>query len=559
MRRRSNPVALRSVPSVTPRRGVTVAVRSALGLTLAWGLLVPLPALAEPEAASPSLEIPDVVVEGSEPSTDTLPSVAPSEPKLETQFNPPPAGVSATERDLANLHFRTTPDVFAPSPLAHRDSRTVLSGSFGRPDWFQFGGWDSRQIGPFHSFVQADYGVGSGIVAPWQKGLARLGLGFEHDGWRFNLAGDGDLTGRRGTFGVAGQVWGNGRLSVVQPLGPDSLTYHAAWESGLVQGTAAAPVTGAAGSGTLTIADQAINGGEAGARWEPVWGDHRPLLDLGGGYHWAGSGAWPVGSVRAADRFQWGPSDWEVGVKYDLVGGDHSVAPMIRAAWRGWPETLLTASVDGGQQGPFGGTLLKQRPFAQFNSGLRSEYMMAQGHLLLERRLTKGLVLGLGADLGALDRKLYWSRMGDSPFWQLQNAPGPMVQWGGTAGLRYDLGGVVPFVSYRFQQASAPGGQTGYPTDGSHDLKMGFDMGFDRFHLETAARLLMWNLSPVASGREQGAQPNALLVDGALAYDITDTVHAHVRVSDGVLRSTDLLPGYWEPAFAVMGGIGVQF
>jgi hypothetical protein len=183
--------------------------------------------------------------------------------------------------------------------------------------------------------------------------------------------------------------------------------------------------------------------------------------------------------------------------------------------------------------------------------------MLAQAHLHLDRRLTRGLVLGLGADLGAIDRKLFWSRMGDTPYWQLRNAPGAMLLWGGDAGLRYDLGGVVPFVRYRFQQASSP--QAGMPTDGSHDVKLGFEMAFERFRLETAARLMMWNLSPVASGRDQGAQPNALLLDGAVAYDITDTVHAHLRVTDGLLRSNDMLPGYWEPNFAIMGGVGVQF
>jgi hypothetical protein len=547
------------------RRSLTLAVGCGL-------LLLALPAFAEPAPApaGSSLEIPDVVVEGSEPPTTSLPSVSPTEPKLETQFNPPAAGPSATERDLTNLHFRTEPNLFTPTPMSYRDGRTVINGSFGRPDWFQFGGWDSRQIGPFHSFLQADYAVGTGIVAPWQKGLARLGLGFEHDGWRFNLAGDGELSGRRGDFGVAGQMWGNGRLSVVQPLGPDSLTYHLGWESGHVQGSVTERITvqqtvTPIGDGpvqspiALTVGDQAFHGGDAGARWEPVWGDHKPLLDLGGGFHWAGLTAWPVGTVIAADRFQWGPSDWQIGAKYDMVGGDHSVAPMIRAAWRGWPETLFTATIDGGQQAPFAGTILRQRPFAQFNSDLRSEYMLAQAHLHLDRRLTRGLVLGLGADLGAIDRKLFWSRMGETPFWQLRNAPGPMLQWGGDASVRYELGGVVPFVTYRFQQASTPEPLANYPTDGNHELRLGFEMGFERFRLETAARVLMWNLSPVASGREQGAQPNVLLLDGALAYDITDTVHAHLRVSDGLLRSSDMLPGYWEPAFAVMGGVGVQF
>jgi hypothetical protein len=535
-------------------------------------LLLAVPAMAEPTPApapaGPDLEIPDVVVEGSDPTVTAIPSVNPSEPQLESQFNPPPAGPSATERELRNLTFRTEPNLFAPKPLSYRDGRTVLSGSFGQPEWFQVGGWDSRQIGPFHSFIQADYGVGTGIVAPWQKGLGRLALGWDYGDWRINFAGDGDYLARKGDTATAGQMWGNGRLSFVHPVGADRFLYRLGWESGFVQGSTKESITvqqtvTPIGDGpsqtpiTLQVGQQDFHGGDAGMRWEPSWGSHRPLLDVGGGFHWSGITPWPVGSVLAADRFQWGASDWEFGLKYDMVGQDHAVAPQARMAWRGWPETLITAAIDGGQQTPFAGSILRQRPFAQFGTDLRSEYMLANAHLRLERRLTRGLVLGLGADAGVVDRKLYWGRMGESPFWQLRNAPGPMLLWGGDAGVRYDLGGVIPFARYTFQQASTP--EAKYPTDGRHDLRLGFEMGFERFRLETALKLLSWNLSPLASGRELGAQPNALLVDGALAYDITDTVHAHLRVSDGLLRSTDMLPGYWEPAFAVMGGLGLQF
>jgi hypothetical protein len=518
------------------------------------GVVAGLPAYAEsaPPAAPPSLEIPDVVVEGSDPVPQTLPSIAPGEPELETQFQAPPAGPSATERDLRQLQFRTAPNLFEPLPLGFKDGATSLTGSFGRPDWFRFSGRDSRQIGPFHSFVQAEGGSATGTVgAQWWQGQTRLALGYEQNGWRFNLAGDGSLRSTNGAT-LASQMWGNGRLSVVQPLGADSLTYRAGWESGGVRSA------DASGTPALTTATE-VHGGDVGLRWEPTWGDHHPRLDASGGFHWAGLSAWPVGSVQAADRIQTGAAEWDFGLKYDLVGQDHSVAPMARVSWRGWPEMVVSAVLDGGQQTPFASQVMRARPFAQFGTDLRSEVMLAQAGLRLERRLAKGLVFGLGASAGGIDRKLFWSRVGESPFWQLRNAPGPMLQWGGDAGLRYDLGGVIPFVTYKFQQASTPVPNAAYPTDGSHDLRLGFEMAFTRFRLETAARLMVWNLSPVASGRDQGAQTNALLLDGALAYDITDTVQAHLRVSDGLVRSSDMLPGYWEPAFAVMGGVGVQF
>ncbi|MBC7541413.1 MAG: hypothetical protein H7338_01635, partial [Candidatus Sericytochromatia bacterium] len=499
---------------------------------------------ASPASRTPTLEIPDVVVEGSELPEQALPKVAPADPNIDTPFSPPPLGPSVTGDSLGELSFKTEPPLFPTETLTAKDARTRLSGSFGGPSWFQLTGWDARQLGNFHSLLQGDVTQGTGLQAPWQHQALATGFGWAKDGWRFSLGADGERTARFADAS-AGQVWGNGRLSAVQPLGPtgaDALTYRLNWESGAVWGNKL---------------DNQAHGGDLAVRWEPLWADHRPLVDVGGGFHWSHPTTWATGTVLVADRFVWGPSDWEAGLKYQAIGQDHSVAPLLRANFRGWPETILSASLDGGQQAPFAGSVLRQRPFSVFGGGLRSEYAVVHGRFGLERRLAKGLVMGLGADAAGVDRRLYWSQVGAGPFWQLKNAEAPMLVWGGGAGIQYDLGPMTPFVRYRFQQASAT--EPNLPTDGSHDLRAGVTSVVGRFSGEVSTHLQAWNLSPLASGREAGAQPNVLLLDCALAYDITDTVQVHFRVSDAVLRSSDLLPGYWEPAFTVMGGLGAKF
>ena len=498
------------------------------------------PPSAPPERA-PTLEIPEVVVEGTDLPETAIPKVVPAEPVIDTQLMPPPLGPSVSGDSLRDLSFKTDPKLFPTETLAARDGRTHLSASFGGTQWYQLTGWDARQLGPFHSFVQGDWTQGTGVLEPWQHQSLSTGFGWAANGWRFSLGADGERTARAADAS-SGQIWGGGRLSAVQPVGADALTYRMNWESGGIWGNQK---------------DNQAHGGDLSLRWEPLWADHRPMLDVGGGVHWSQQTTWPTGTVVVADRFTWGPSDWEAGLKYQLIGQDHSVAPVFRTTWRGWPETVLSLGLDGGQQAPYAGSVLRQRPFAVFGGDLRSEYTLAQGSLKLERRLAKGLVLGLGADAAGVDRRLYWARLGDGPFWQLRNATAPMLVWGGDAAIRYELGVVTPYVRYRFQQASALEGTL--PTDGSQDLRGGMQVAIGKLTGDVSAHVQAWSLSALSVGRDGGAQPNVLLLDCGLAYDITDTVHVHVRVADAVLRSSDLLPGYWEPAFTIMGGLGAQF
>lgn len=516
-------------------------------LSLLTGLSLPVHAWAADSAprgagGSPSLEIPEVVVEGSDPSeTVDVPVIKPSDPTLESEFALPPVGASASERDLASLHFRTDADLFPNETLPWRDARTSLHLGFGGLDLFSGGFWDARQAEGFNSFWQGDWTAGTALVAPWQRQRLSGGIGFDRGDWRFSLGAEGDRSQRLHTDN-AGQAWGIGRLSATQTLGQDTLTYRGTWESGLL---------------TAPGNDAQSHGGDLTLRYDARWGDHRPYAEGGGGYHWALANAWPTANLLVGDRIKLGAATLDAGLRYQMIGGDHSLAPALAIGWRGWPETLLRIGLDGGQQAPYQGSLWRTRPYAQIGADLRSEHTLARAALGLERRLVPGLVLGLGAEAAGVDRRLYWSQVSQGPYWQLQNATGPMLVWGGKAGLHYELGPVTPFLAYEFQQATA--NDAALPTDGRHDLRGGLRLQLGSLRAETSAHLLAWALSAAATGQGTGAQPNFLLLDCSLAYDITDNVQLKATVTDWLLRSHDTQSGFWEPAFTALGGIGIQF
>lgn len=519
-------------------------------LSLLTGLSLPIHAWAEDGAprgsgASPALEIPEVVVEGSDPSeTVDVPSIKPSDPTLESEFALPPIGASASERDLASLRFRTDADLFPTQSLPWREARTQLNLGFGGLERYAGGFWDARQSGGFNSFWQGDWTAGTVDLSPigsWNRQSLSGGFGWDLGDWRLSLGAEGDRQ-QRTHEGNADQTWGLGRLSATQILGQDSLTYRAAWESGLL---------------TAPGQDAQAHGGDLTLRYDGDWGDHRPYAEGGGGYHWALANQWPTANLLLGDRIAWGAATLDAGLHYQMVGGDHSLAPALAIGWRGWPETLLSARLDGGQQAPYLGSLWRSRPYARIGTDLRSEHTLARAALGLERRLVPGLVLTLGAEAAGVDRRLYWSQVAQGPFWMLQNASGPMLVWGGQAGLQYDLGVLTPFLGYEFLQATAT--DASLPTDGRHDLRGGMRLQLGSLRAEASAHLLAWALSAAATGQGTGAQPNFLLLDCSVAYDITDNVHLKLTVTDWLLRSHDTLPGFWEPAFTALGGIGVQF